>query len=79
MARALHCPIFKHQPPRQSGCGLAQLFKDLSTSLGTGFGGKSRRGEDRPDALSTRGLREYAEEKNRHPEHTLAIDKKESL
>jgi hypothetical protein len=38
MARALHCPIFKHQPPRQSGCGLAQLCKDLSTPLGTGIG-----------------------------------------
>jgi hypothetical protein len=40
MARALHCPIFKHQPPSQSGCGLAQLCKDLSTPLGTGIGGK---------------------------------------
>jgi hypothetical protein len=40
MARALLCPIFKHQPPHQSGCGLAQLCKDLSTPLGTGFGGK---------------------------------------
>ena len=45
MARALHCPIFKHQPPRQSGCGLAQLFKDLSTPLGTVFGGKPALGE----------------------------------
>ncbi len=33
-------------------------------------------GDDRPDALSTRGLREYAEKKNRHPEHTLVIDQK---
>jgi hypothetical protein len=40
MAGALHCLNFKHHPPRQSGCGLAQLYKDLSTPLGTGFGGK---------------------------------------
>jgi hypothetical protein len=38
MARARHCLIFKHQPPSQSGCALAQLCKDLSTPLGTGIG-----------------------------------------
>jgi len=39
MASALHCPFFKHPLPHQSECGLAQLFKDLSTPLGTRFGG----------------------------------------
>lgn len=40
MASARHCLFFKHKAPSQTGCGLAQLFKDLSTPLGTGFGGK---------------------------------------
>jgi hypothetical protein len=38
MARALHCPIFKHQPPSHTECALAQLFMDLSTTLATGLG-----------------------------------------
>jgi hypothetical protein len=44
-ARARCCRIFKHTPPHQSGCGLAQLFKDLSTPLGTVFGDTSDPGE----------------------------------
>jgi hypothetical protein len=45
MAGALHCLNFKHYPPRQSGCGLAQLYKDLSTPLGGEFGGNCKSAE----------------------------------